>query len=76
MGEYEPEDSRVVTQSTHTAPGEPERTGPREDAARRRAQEEQGEDAAGEERAQRADAAAAQDPLRSGQTDPTHSRGR
>ena len=30
MGEYEPEDSRNVTQSTHRAPGEPERTGPRE----------------------------------------------
>ena len=42
MGEYEPEDSRVVTQSTHTAPGEPPRTGPREDAARREAQCEEG----------------------------------
>ena len=26
MGEYEPEDSRHVTQSTHQAPGEPPRT--------------------------------------------------
>ena len=34
MGEYEPDDSRTVTQSTHQAPGEPPRTGPREDEAR------------------------------------------
>jgi hypothetical protein len=34
MGEYEPDDSRTVTQSTHQAPGEPARTGPREDEAR------------------------------------------
>ena len=39
MGEYEPDDSRDVTHSTHTAPGEPPRTGPREDAARRRARQ-------------------------------------
>ena len=45
MGEYEPEDSRVVTQSDHQAPGEPPRTGPREDAARREAQRD-GESAA------------------------------
>jgi hypothetical protein len=42
MGEYEPDDSRDVTHSTYTAPGEPPRTGPREDAARRQA--EQGEE--------------------------------
>jgi hypothetical protein len=34
MGEYEPEDSRDVTRSTHTAPGEPPRTGPREGETR------------------------------------------
>ena len=34
MGEYEPDDSRTVTQSPHRAPGEPPRTGPREDEAR------------------------------------------
>ncbi len=34
MGEYEPHDSRHVTQSPHRAPGEPPRTGPREDQAR------------------------------------------
>jgi len=34
MGEYEPDDSRTVTQSPHQAPGEPPRTGPREDEAR------------------------------------------
>ena len=33
MGEYEPDDSRDVTQSPHQAPGEPPRTGPREDEA-------------------------------------------
>ena len=37
MGEYEPEDSRDVTLSDHKAPGEPPRTGPREDAAREKA---------------------------------------
>ena len=44
MGEYEPDDSRTVTQSTHQAPGEPERTGPREDEAREmaRTQEKHG----------------------------------
>lgn len=34
MGEYEPDDSRTVTQSTHQAPGEPPRTGPREGETR------------------------------------------
>ena len=34
MGEYEPDDSRDVTLSDHQAPGEPPRTGPREDAVR------------------------------------------
>mgnify|MGYP001597306739 CR=1 FL=1 len=48
MGEYEPDDSRDVTLSTHQAPGEPPRTGPREDEARamaqgqKRPQEQQG----------------------------------
>ncbi len=42
MGEYEPDDSRDVTQVDHQAPGEPPRTGPREDAAREQA--EQGSD--------------------------------
>jgi hypothetical protein len=37
MGEYEPDDSRDVTLSDHQAPGEPPRTGPREDEARARA---------------------------------------
>jgi hypothetical protein len=37
MGEYEPDDSRDVTLSTHQAPGEPPRTGPREDQARAQA---------------------------------------
>ena len=39
MGEYEPDDSRDVTLSDHQAPGEPPRTGPREDEARRQAQQ-------------------------------------
>lgn len=30
MGEYEPNDSRKVTQTQDRAPGEPPRTGPRE----------------------------------------------
>ena len=38
MGEYEPEDSRDVTQNTHTAPGEPPRTGPREGETRQQGQ--------------------------------------
>lgn len=41
MSELEPDDSRDVTLSTHRAPGEPPRTGPREDQAR--VQAEQGE---------------------------------
>jgi hypothetical protein len=45
MGEYEPADSRTVTQSTYTAPGEPPRTGPREDAARRQAQQDEAAEA-------------------------------
>ena len=43
MSELEPDDSRDVTQSAHRAPGEPPRTGPREDEARARAQAQQGE---------------------------------
>ena len=38
MGEYEPDDSRDVTQSTHRAPGEPPRTGPREGETRQQGQ--------------------------------------
>ena len=34
MSELEPEDSRVVTNTQNRAPGEPPRTGPREDEAR------------------------------------------
>jgi hypothetical protein len=34
MGEYDPDDSRIVTNVAAEAPGEPERTGPREDEAR------------------------------------------
>ena len=40
MGQYEPNDSRAVTHSTATAPGEPERTGPREAEARQQAQQQ------------------------------------
>lgn len=35
MGQYEPTDSRKVTLSNDTAPGEPDRTGPREGESRR-----------------------------------------
>ena len=44
MGEYEPRDSRIVTHSTHRAPGEPERTGPREGETRRPPGQPQGEE--------------------------------
>ena len=44
MGEYEPDDSRTVTQSPHQAPGEPPRTGPREAAARAQAANDEGEE--------------------------------
>jgi len=40
MGEYEPDDSRKVTQTDNRAPGEQPRTGPREDEARRKAQDD------------------------------------
>lgn len=43
MGQYEPTDSRNVTLSNDTAPGEPDRTGPREGETRR--QEPRGDDA-------------------------------
>lgn len=36
MGEYEPDDSRDVTLRQNPAPGEPQRTGPRENEARRK----------------------------------------
>lgn len=42
MGEYEPDDSRDVTLSDHQAPGEPPRTGPREDEVRRQAEQREG----------------------------------
>lgn len=35
MGQYEPEDSRKVTHSKESAPGEPPRTGPREGETRK-----------------------------------------
>ncbi|MFC4256262.1 hypothetical protein GRI97_10965 [Altererythrobacter xixiisoli] len=34
MGEYEPDDSRIVTQNPSHTPIEPERTGPRESQTR------------------------------------------
>jgi hypothetical protein len=37
MGEYEPHDSRNITLRQDRAPGEPPRTGPREQEARERA---------------------------------------
>ena len=39
MGEYEPDDSRIVTNVASEAPGEPPRTGPREAEARAKARE-------------------------------------
>ena len=43
MGEYEPDDSRIVTQVASEAPGEPPRTGPREDQARAEAERDESE---------------------------------
>ena len=43
MGEYEPDDSRNVTNVAAEAPGEPPRTGPREGEARASAQQGQGD---------------------------------
>ena len=40
MGQYEPNDSRDVTLSDHSAPGEPDRTGHREGEARRQAEQQ------------------------------------
>jgi hypothetical protein len=34
MGDYEPRDSRIVTQNPSATPGEPDRTGPREGETR------------------------------------------
>lgn len=50
MSEYEPDDSRTVTNSQNPAPGEPPRTGPREGEAHARAgqQAEQGANQPGE----------------------------
>jgi hypothetical protein len=44
MGEYEPRDSRNVTQSAHRAPGEPKRTGPREGETRQPPKQPRGEE--------------------------------
>jgi len=41
MGEYEPNDSRKVTLEEGNVPGEPPRTGPREDEARRKAKQDE-----------------------------------
>ena len=49
MGKYEPDDSRIVTQSTHRAPGEPPRTGPREGETRQQQQTELDQDERGED---------------------------
>ena len=42
MGEYEPRDSRNVTLKQQRAPGEPPRTGPREEETREPEQEHSG----------------------------------
>lgn len=43
MGEYEPRDSRNVTLKQNRAPGEPPRTGPMEEEARRQAMQSEAE---------------------------------
>jgi hypothetical protein len=40
MAEYEPNDSRVVTQNPSATPGEPPRTGPREGETRKQPEQE------------------------------------
>jgi len=50
MGEYEPDDSRVVTQNLPNVPIEPERTGPREDEAREEAKRDEYEEQREQER--------------------------
>ena len=62
MGEYEPDDSRDVTLSTHTAPGEPPRTGPREGETRQQ-QSQQGQTQQGVGDAEPADKPTARDAL-------------
>lgn len=44
MGQYEPNDSRDVTQNQSNVPGEPPRTGPREDKARERSHQSDDDD--------------------------------
>ena len=51
MGQYEPDDSRDVTQSSRSAPGEPQRTGPREGETRQREGQQQQGDAPGKAQA-------------------------
>lgn len=40
MGQYEPDDSRIVTQKPSNTPVEPDRTGPEEDPERQRTKKE------------------------------------
>lgn len=62
MGEYEPRDSRNVTQKPGNEPGDIARTGPREDEARAKAKAREAEDDEKEERDH--------DPSRRSQYDP------
>lgn len=51
MGQYEPDDSRKVTLSNDSAPGEPERTGPREGETRQQQGQHRQGDAPGKAQA-------------------------
>ena len=49
-GQYEPKDSRDVTLADNRAPGEPERTGPREGETRQQEQQSDGADKPADDR--------------------------
>jgi hypothetical protein len=74
MGEYEPDDSRKVTLTDNRAPGEPPRTGPRENEARQRAgQPVQAQTQGGQSQSQSQGAAPGQSPESAASGAPPHS---
>jgi len=50
MGQFEPKDSRIITQNPSSTPIEPERTGPREGATREGEEERRAQEAMKDER--------------------------
>lgn len=55
MGQFEPKDSRIVTQNPSSTPIEPERTGPREGATREKEEERRAQEAMKDERTEAED---------------------